>query len=58
MGEADHTSVVNDMRLADGTVWTMPIILTVDDVTMGNEIALRNSDNRILAIMAVEEKYI
>jgi sulfate adenylyltransferase len=61
MGEADHNSVVNNMRLADGTLWPMPIVLTVDDksgVEVGMRIALRNRKNRILAIMEVEEKYV
>jgi len=60
MNQADHTGVVNDMRLADGTVWPMPIVLTVDasdGVNVGMEIALRDRKNRILAVMDVQEKY-
>ena len=61
MGQADHNRVVNEMRLADGTLFPMPIVLTVDDednIDVGMDIALRDTKNRILAIMHVEEKYI
>ncbi len=60
MGEADHNRVVDEMRLADGTLWSMPIVLTVgrdEGVDVGMEIALRDNKNRILAIMSVEEKF-
>lgn len=61
MGKADHDGVVNDMRLADGTLWPIPIVLTVNDedgIDIGMEIALRDRKNRILAIMHVEEKFV
>lgn len=60
MGQADHQSVLDNLTLADGTVWPMPIVLSVnaeDNIDVGMEIALRNRKNRILAIMEVEEKY-
>jgi sulfate adenylyltransferase len=60
MGQADHQRVVDDMRLADGTVFPMPITLpveTLDGIVLGEELALRDSKNRILAIMKVEEIY-
>jgi len=60
MGAADHQNVVDNMRLADGTLWSMPIVLTVTDkdgVSVGMDIALRDRKNRILAIMTVEEKF-
>jgi len=60
MDKADYQRVVDEMRLADGTVFPMPITLpvdNVDDVEVGKDIALRDSNNRILAIMTVEEIY-
>ena len=60
MGQADYQRVLDEMRLADGTLFPMPITLPIaDDADMfvGEEIALRNDKNELLAIMTVEEKY-
>ena len=60
MNEADYRSVLNTMRLADGTLFPMPITLPVDpsaDLKPGADIALRNRKNNILAILTVEERY-
>ncbi|MCA9970177.1 MAG: bifunctional sulfate adenylyltransferase/adenylylsulfate kinase [Anaerolineales bacterium] len=61
MSAADHQSVLDTMRLANGHIFPLPVVLTVDDedgVEVGMEIALRNPQNELLAIMQVEEKYI
>ena len=60
MSQADYANVVKNMRLADETVFPIPIMLTVGDeagVEIGMHIALRDRKNRILATMEVEEKY-
>jgi sulfate adenylyltransferase len=58
MSAADYRSVLDTMRLADGTLFPMPITLPVsDDVAVGEEIALRNAKNDLLAIMRVDEVY-
>ncbi len=60
MGQADYQSVLDNMRLANGYVFPMPIPLPIDDdveVTVGQEIALRDPQNELLAIMTVEEIY-
>jgi sulfate adenylyltransferase len=60
MGEADYISVLNDMRLANGTVFPIPITLPVSDphlVRPGKDIALRSPQNDLLAIMSVEEVF-
>lgn len=60
MEQADYQGVLDEMRLADGTLFPMPITLPVADdadVYVGEEIALRNDKNELLAIMKVEEKY-
>ena len=60
MGQADYESVLKDMRLANGTLWPIPITLPVADdapVQAGASVALRNSKNELLAVMRVAEVY-
>ncbi|MFK5998915.1 MAG: bifunctional sulfate adenylyltransferase/adenylylsulfate kinase [Rhodobacterales bacterium] len=62
LSEADYTSVVKDMRLADGTLWPMPITLDVgqdfaDTLKTGQRIALRDLEGVILAILDVSDIY-
>ena len=60
MGAADHERVVREMRLADGTLFPMPIILPVDaspDIQVGAEIVLRSSKNELLAVMTIDEVF-
>jgi sulfate adenylyltransferase len=60
MGRADHDRVVNEMRLEDGTLFPLPIPLPVSkdlDLSLDQEIALRDKKNELLAIMRVEEIY-
>ena len=60
MGQADYQRVLDEMRLADGTLFPMPITLPIpdnEDIFVGETIALRNDKNELLAIMTVEEKY-
>jgi sulfate adenylyltransferase len=60
MGQADYEGVLKDMRLANGTLWPIPITLSVGDnapVQPGASVALRNSKNDLLAILRVAEIY-
>ena len=60
MNAADYQSVLDTMRLADGTLFPIPITLPVElapDLAIGGEIALRDSRNNILAIQTIEEIY-
>lgn len=60
MGEADFRRVVTEMRLADGTLFPMPITLPVaadSGIQVGADIALRDPMNDLLAIMTVDELY-
>ncbi len=58
MGKADYDNVLNNMRLANGLIWSIPITLPVaklDGIHEGQEIALRNANNNLIAWMRVEE---
>lgn len=58
MNRADFQSVLDTMRLADGTLFPIPIALPIEpsaDMELGADIALRDRKNNILAIMTIEE---
>jgi sulfate adenylyltransferase len=65
MTRAEYESVVDDMRLSNGLVWTIPITLPVseafaDSLEEGAEIALYQSEEgqeRLLGTMEVQEKF-
>lgn len=57
LGQADYTSVVENCRLADGTVWSLPITLRVDDAPAADEVALASPDGQLLAVMQITERY-
>ena len=58
MSKADFESVVAGGRLADGTLWPMPITLPVDEApSLDSEVALRDARNNLLGVMRVEEAY-
>ncbi len=58
MGEKDYRSVLESMRMEDGTLIPLPVTLPVDlrsEVGLDSEVALRDSKNEALAILRVEE---
>lgn len=62
LNKADYESVVDTMRLTNGSVWSIPITLPVDrdfanSITDGQRVALTEPDGHILAIVTVEEKF-
>ncbi|MCC0077534.1 MAG: bifunctional sulfate adenylyltransferase/adenylylsulfate kinase [Rhodobacter sp.] len=62
LSEADYDRVVDEMRLADGALWPMPITLDVTEafagtVEIGEDIALRDAEGVILATMTVTDKW-
>jgi sulfate adenylyltransferase len=60
MGEADHERVVEELRLACGHVFPVPVTLSVkagDGVRLDGEVALRDARSELLALMSVEEVY-
>ena len=62
MGQADYASVCETMRLADGTLWPIPITLEVNDtvaesIEIGTSLSLRDPEGVMLAALHVEEKW-
>lgn len=58
LGKDDYESVVNSMRLTDGTLWPMPINLDVSEkfaasISEGDQIALRDLEGVLIATMSV-----
>ena len=62
MNETDYRSVVDNMRLANGLVWSIPITLAVDEakaseLTTGDRVALIGEDRIVYAVIDVESIY-
>ncbi len=62
LGKDDYESVVETMRLADGTLWPMPITLDVSEdfagkIEEGQDIALRDAEGVILATLSISDIY-
>ena len=60
--EADYNGVVSDMHTTSGDLWPMPITLDVSQafagqVEPGTDIALRDQEGVILAILSVTDKW-
>ncbi len=58
MREGDYRSVLESMRMEDGTLFPLPVTLPVDlpsGVGLDCEVALRDSRNEVLAILRVDE---
>lgn len=61
MNKKDFESVLNTMRLSNGEIWTIPIILDIDEETsskiyIGQTVALEGKDG-IMALLNIEDKY-
>ncbi len=60
LGKADYEGVCDDMRLADGSLWPMPIMLDVTDeaagtLEEGGRVALRHPEGMVLAVMTISD---
>ncbi len=62
MSKADYDSVLNDMRLSNGVVWTIPIVLSVskkeaDELEIGEDVLITDEKGKEYAVLTVEDKY-
>jgi len=62
MDREDYESVVETMRLSNGLVWSMPVTLSANEdeangVKEGDEVALTNGEDRVVATMTVTDRY-
>ncbi|GIP01394.1 sulfate adenylyltransferase [Paenibacillus lautus] len=63
LNEQDYKSVVSSMRLSDGTVWSIPVTLAVDEFTaaklvVGEKVALvGEEDGVVYGVIDVESVY-
>jgi pyruvate kinase len=62
MGESDFRSVLDRMRLANGLVWSLPILLDVSvekaaELAIGSDVALVDGKGDVMAILHLAEKY-
>jgi sulfate adenylyltransferase len=57
MGRDDYERVVEDMRLANGLPWALPVCLAVQEAPKGDRVALADESGRLLAVLDVEETY-
>ncbi|MBA4601503.1 sulfate adenylyltransferase [Thermoactinomyces mirandus] len=62
LGEKDYRSVLKQMRLSDGTVWSIPVTLPVPEereteIARVDYISLINTQGQIIAVMRVEDLY-
>lgn len=59
LGPEDYESVLEDMRLANGTIWPIPICLDVNEkmaqsLKQGSSLALRDEEGFMLAVLRID----
>src|SRR5207302_3435173 len=57
MGREDYERVVEEMRLANGLPWALPVCLAVDQAPLADEVALADEFGRLLGVCEVTEVY-
>ncbi|AXI10104.1 sulfate adenylyltransferase [Oceanobacillus sp. 143] len=62
MNEQDYISVLQNMRLSNGIVWSIPITLAVtaekaNELRLGEEVSLIGKDRKVVGFLKLEEKF-
>jgi sulfate adenylyltransferase len=62
MGQADYTKVVDEMHLASGLPWSIPVTLSVAEevaqsLEIGNLVRLDNDQGQFIGVLELTEKY-
>ncbi|KMM37664.1 sulfate adenylyltransferase [Guptibacillus hwajinpoensis] len=62
MKQADYVNVLKEMRLENGTIWSLPITLSVskemvETLSPGDTVSLKGEDGKIYGLLQVEEMY-
>ena len=59
LGPADYASVLDTLRLADGTVWPLPFTLATDEkgLAAGSSAALHDASGRLWGVIEVENVF-
>ena len=62
MEQADYDTVVTDMRLADGTPWSIPVTLSVtaevaEGLSEGNLVRLDDPNGKFVGVLELTQKY-
>ncbi len=62
LGARDYRRVLDELRLADGTVWPLPLTLAVDEARARelrevDAVALRDDDGGLLGVLRIEDVY-
>src|SRR5262245_19188261 len=57
MGRKDYERVLEDMHLACGLPWALPVCLAVDEAPRGDRVALADAEGRLLAVLDVEDVF-
>jgi sulfate adenylyltransferase len=57
MRRDDYERVVEEMRLAGGLPWALPVCLAVESAPRGDRVALADESGRLLAVLDVDDVY-
>ena len=57
MGRDDYERVLEEMRLAKGIPWALPVCLAVDHQPQGDEVTLTDEVGKAFAVLEVDETY-